>query len=47
MDDVDVGSKYPWMDSIGIVNINLQKKILNLWYKKMKISQYDISLIPK
>ena len=44
MDDVDIVLGYPWMDSIGTVNINVQKKFLNLWYKKMKITLQDISL---
>ena len=44
MDDVDVVLGYPWMDSIGIVNINLQKKFLKLWYKKKKIALQDIYL---
>ena len=44
MDDVDVVLGYPWMDSIGTVNINLQKKFLKLWYRKKKITLQDISL---
>ena len=43
MDDVDVVLGYPWMNSIGTVNINLQKKFLKLWYKKKKITLQDIS----
>jgi len=27
IDDVDIVLEYPWMDSIGIVNINVQKKL--------------------
>ena len=38
MDDVDVVLGYPWMDSIGTVNINVQKKFLKLWYNKKKIT---------
>lgn len=30
MDNVDVVLGYPWMKSIGTININLQKKILKL-----------------
>ena len=44
MDDVDVVLGYPWMDSIGTVNINVQKNFLQLWYKKNKITLQDISL---
>jgi hypothetical protein len=36
MDDVDIVLGYPWMDSVGTVNINVQKKSLKLWYKKRK-----------
>ena len=32
------------MDSIGTININVQKKFLKLWYKKKKITLQDISL---
>jgi hypothetical protein len=45
MDGVDIIFRYPWMDSIGIVNINVKKKFLKLWYKKNKIMLQDISLI--
>ena len=34
MDEVDVILGYPWMDSIGTINISVQKKLLNLCYKK-------------
>ena len=29
---------YPWMDSIGTINLNMQKKFLKLWYKKKKVT---------
>jgi hypothetical protein len=45
MDDVDIIFGYPWMDSIGTININVQNKFLKLWYKKKKITLQDISLI--
>jgi len=45
MDDVDIFWGYPWMDSIGTININVQNKILKFWYKKKKITLQDISLI--
>ena len=35
---------YPLMDLVGTFNIKVQKKFLNLWYKKMKITLHDISL---
>ena len=35
------------MDSIGTVNINVQKKSLKLWCKKKKITLHDISLTSK
>jgi hypothetical protein len=44
MNDVDVILGYPWMESIGTININVQKKFLKLWYKKKKITLQDISL---
>ena len=34
--DVDIILGYLWMDSIGTININVQKKFLKLWYKKKK-----------
>ena len=30
MDNVNVVLGYPWMESIGTININVQKKFLNL-----------------
>jgi len=44
MDDVDGVFGNPWMDSVCIVNINVRKNILELWYRKRKITLYDISL---
>jgi hypothetical protein len=35
---VNVVLGYPWMDSIGTININVQKNCLKLWYKKKKIT---------
>jgi hypothetical protein len=45
MDVVDIFLRYPWMESIGTININVQKKFLKLWYKKKKITLQYISLI--
>jgi hypothetical protein len=36
MNDVDIILGYPWMESIGIININVQKKFIKIWYKKNK-----------
>ena len=47
MDDVDLVLGYPWMDSIGTININVQNKFLRLWYKKNEVTLHGISLIPK
>ena len=44
MDDMDVVLGYPWMESAGTININVQKKFLKLWYKKKKITLQDISI---
>ena len=37
-DNMDVVLGYTWMESMGIVNINVQKKFLKLYYKKKKIT---------
>jgi hypothetical protein len=37
MDNVDVVLGYPWMDLIGIISINVQKKFLKQWYRKRKL----------
>jgi hypothetical protein len=44
MYDVDIILGYPWMYPTCIVNINVQKKFLKLWYKKKKITLQDTSL---
>jgi len=44
MDNMDVVLGYPWMEFVGIININVQKKFLKLWYKKKKITLQDISI---
>jgi len=44
MDNIDVVLGYPLMESMGTVNINVQKKIMKLWYKKKKITLQDISI---
>ena len=36
MDDIDIILGYPWMDSIGASNINMENKFLNILYKKKK-----------
>ena len=43
MENVDIFLGYPWMKSMGIVNINAKKKFLNPWYKKRKITLQDVS----
>ena len=47
MDGVDVVLGYPWMQSKGVVNINVENKFLKFWYKKKKITFQDMSLIPQ
>ena len=37
MDAVDIVLGYPWIESVGTININVKKKFLKLWYKKKKI----------
>ena len=38
---------YPWIESMGTININVQNKFLKLWYKKKKITLQDVSLSKK
>ena len=47
MDGVDVVLGYPWMQSVGTDNINVENKFLKIWYKKKKITLQDMSLIPQ
>jgi hypothetical protein len=47
MDEVDIVFGCPWIDSVGNININVQKKFLKLWYKKKKIALQDVSLNKK
>jgi hypothetical protein len=47
MDEVDIVLRYPWIASVGTININVQKKFLKLWYKKNKITLQDVSLSKK
>jgi len=42
MHDVDVVLGYPWMQSVGTININVF--FLKIWYKKKKITLPDIYL---
>ena len=35
------------MQSVGTININVEKKFLKLWYKKNKITLQDMSRIPQ
>ena len=46
MDGVDVVLGYPWMESVCIVNINVENIFLRIWYKT-KITLQDISLVPQ
>jgi hypothetical protein len=47
MDEVDIVLGYPWIESMGTININLQNKFLKLWYKKKKITLQYVSLSNK
>ena len=38
MNNVDIVLGYPWMKSVGTININVEKKFLKLWYKKKKVT---------
>ena len=44
MDNDDIVLGYPWMQSVGTINLNVDKKFLKLWYKKKKVTFQDISL---
>jgi hypothetical protein len=44
MDDVEIILRYPFMDLVGTINVNVQKTFMNLSYKKNKITLKDISL---
>jgi hypothetical protein len=44
---VDVIIGYPWMATIGTMNINVEKKFVKLWYKKNKFTLKDVSLSKK
>jgi hypothetical protein len=47
MDEVDIVLGYAWIESVGAININVQKKFFKLWYKKKKITLQDVSLCKK
>ena len=47
MDEVDIVLRYSWIESVGTININVQKKFLKLWYRKKKITLQDVSLSKK
>jgi hypothetical protein len=47
MDEVDIVLRYLWIESMGTININVEKKFLKLWYKKKKITLQDVSLSKK
>ena len=47
MDEVDIILGYPWIESVGTININVQKKFLKIWYNKKKITMQDVSLSKK
>ena len=42
--DMDKVLGYPWMQLVGTINLNIEKKFLKLWYKKKKVTLQDISL---
>jgi hypothetical protein len=44
MGDVDIVLGYPWIESVGTININVQNNFLKLWYEKKKITLQDVSL---
>ena len=38
MGDEDIVLGYPWIESVGTINIYVKKKFLKLWCKKKKIT---------
>jgi hypothetical protein len=40
---VDIFVGYHFIDLIGIVNINVKKKFMKIWYKKNKVTLQNIS----
>jgi hypothetical protein len=42
-----VYTRYPWIESVGTININVQRKFLKLWYKKKKFALQDVFLSNK
>ena len=47
MDGVDVVLGCAWMQLVGTVNFNVEKKFVNIWYKKKKIALQYMSLLPQ
>jgi hypothetical protein len=47
MNDVDFILEYPWMATIGTMNINGENKFVKIWYKKKKVTLHDVSLSKK
>ena len=43
MNDVNAILGYPWMESVGTININMKKSFQKIWYKKNKITLQDVS----
>ena len=38
MDNMAIVLGYPWMKSVGTINLNIEKKFLKIWYKKNKVT---------
>jgi hypothetical protein len=47
MGDEDIVLGYLWIESVGTININVQKKFLNISYKKKKITLHNVSVSKK
>jgi hypothetical protein len=45
MDVVDIILRYPWLELVVMVNINVKKNFMKIWYKKKRITLQDISLM--
>ena len=47
IDEVDIVLGHHWIESVGVINVNVKKKFLKLWFNKKKITLQDMSLSKK
>ncbi|KAH9316629.1 hypothetical protein KI387_025256, partial [Taxus chinensis] len=44
MDIMDIVLGYPWLEILGTININVQKKFMKIWCKRKKVTLQNIIL---